>query len=84
VLKNSCFETRASECRQVGQIKLNLKLSFNQTAGLTSNALTKVIKISLPFATAYMCLTSDGEDEGPTTTKKGKLLSIANIMMSRT
>jgi len=26
----------------------------------------------------------DVADEGPTTTKKGKLLSIADIMMSRT
>jgi len=26
------FETRASECRQICQIKLKLELSFNQTA----------------------------------------------------
>ena len=84
MLKNSCFETRASECRQVCQIKLKLKLSFNKTARRISNALTKAIKILLPFATTYMCLTSDVEDEGPTTTKKGKLLSIANLIMSRT
>jgi len=31
-LRIHVFETRVSECRQVGQIKLNLKLSFNQTA----------------------------------------------------
>jgi len=66
------------------RLKLKFKLSFNKTAGRISNALTKAIKILLPFATTYMYLTSDVDDEGPTTTKKGKLLSIANLIMSRT
>ena len=81
-LRIHVFETRVSECRQVGQIKLNLKLSFNQTAGRISNALTKASKILLPFAITYMCLTSRMRALQPQ--KKGKLLSIANIIMSRT
>jgi len=31
-LRIHVFETRASECRQICQIKLKLELSFNQTA----------------------------------------------------
>jgi len=74
-LRIHVFETRASECRQICQIKLKLELSFNQTAPSyfwlsVKDEYPKVIKIWLPFATTYMCLTFDIEDEGPSTTKK--------------